>query len=273
MKEKRNKRRINIPFIICLLIFIAALIFGAVYIISQKNREKVYDDIKEKVAVDTATPTPVPPTQAPNDTPTPIPSPTEEPVVIPVDFEAAKEINSDIYAWIRIPDTEVDYPILQSAFDVEDSYYLNHTVEKVEGLPGSIYTHKLNSRDFHDRVTIVYGHNMRDGSMFGSLGEYRDGQYAADHDTIYIYTPEHILEYRVFACITYDDRYIPGYFDFSTDDGTQAYLDSLREVRNWASYFRDEVSVSKTDKILTLSTCNGVDDQRYLIEAVLVDEK
>jgi len=273
MQSERKNSKINIPFIICLIVFIAALVFGGVYLYKQKSREKVYDDLKEKVAVDTPTATPVPPTQAPEDTPTPTPLPTKEPVVIPIDFAAAKEVNNDIYAWIRIPDTEVDYPILQSPDDVIDSYYLDHTVEKAEGLPGAIYTHKLNSKNFHDRCTIIYGHNMRDGSMFGSLGNYRDAAYADEHDTIYIYTPEHILEYKVFACITYDDRYIPGAFDFSKDEGLQAYLDSLKEVRNWASYWRDSVPVTSKDKIITLSTCNGVFDERYLIEAVLVDEK
>ena len=82
---------------------------------------------------------------------------------VSIDFEALQQQNADIYAWIRIPETQIDYPILQHPSD--DAYYLNHTVEGTEGLPGSIYTEKVNSKDFTDFNTVIYGHNMKNGTM------------------------------------------------------------------------------------------------------------
>ena len=77
----------------------------------------------------------------------------------------------------------------------------------------------------------------------------------------------------MFAAVTYDNRHILNSFDFSGAEGRQAYLDSLRSVRNFSTHFRDDVQVGTDDRILTLSTCNGKDDQRFLLEAVLKNEQ
>ena len=195
----------------------------------------------------------------------------EKTVEIPIDFSSLKEKNSEVYAWIRIPDTQVDYPILQRASD--DLYYLDHTIDGAEGLPGSIYTQSLNAQDFSDKNTVIYGHNMRDETMFGGLKSYMDESYMKAHSQILIYTPEHILTYQVFAAVTYDNRHILNSFDFESEEGFQEYLDSLKEVRNMSSYIDSDVEVTTEDKIITLSTCNGNSDQRFLVEAVLVNEE
>ena len=268
------KRKINIPFLVCLIIFLIAATCGIVYVVSQKNREKVYDKIADEVRRPTSNPSD---TSAPDPTntlppaDTDAPTPTKVPVDVPIDFEKAWEINKDIYAWITIPGTPIDYPIVMSVDDPED-YYLDHTIERVEGLPGSIYAQQVNSKDFSDRVTVLYGHNMKNGSMFGHLHDYKNPTFADEHEIVYIYTPEHIFTYKVFAIVLYDNRLITGAFDFSSDEGTQAYLDSIRAVNNWKTYFRD-VNVTKEDRILTLSTCIGNPAQRYLIQAVLINEE
>ena len=199
------------------------------------------------------------------------PAEEEKTVEIPIDFSSLKEKNSEVYAWIRIPDTQVDYPILQRASD--DLYYLDHTIDGAEGLPGSIYTQSLNAQDFSDKNTVIYGHNMRDETMFGGLKSYMDESYMKAHSQILIYTPEHILTYQVFAAVTYDNRHILNSFDFESEEGFQEYLDSLKEVRNMSSYIDSDVEVTTEDKIITLSTCNGNSDQRFLVEAVLVNEE
>ena len=93
-------------------------------------------------------------------------------VETPVDFDELKKQNSDIYAWINIPGTSVDYPVLRCEDD--NSYYLNHTVDKKKSIYGSIYTENYNGADFADFNTVVYGHNMKNGTMFGTLKKYRD---------------------------------------------------------------------------------------------------
>lgn len=188
---------------------------------------------------------------------------------VPIDFNALQKKNRDIYAWIKIPGTEVDYPIVQSATD--RAYYLNHTVEGQAGYPGSIYTENCNARDFSDFNTILYGHDMRNGSMFGGLRNYREAGYLDKHRDVLIYTPKEKRVYRIFAAVVYSDAYLPGKFDFSAESGRQAFLNSIFDNRDMNSQFRKDVPVENSSRILTLSTCIGSQaNNRYLIEAVYV---
>lgn len=258
--KQRNKL-----FCICLVIFVIAIGVGAGYYFGQKDREQVYEDLA-KENTKTQDETKQEDTEEAENT-----EEEKSNVEIPVDFTTLKEKNSEIYAWIRIPDTAVDYPILQR--DSDNTYYLNHTIDGSEGLPGSIYTESINQQDFSDKNTVIYGHNMKDETMFGSLKFYMDESYMDAHPQIFIYTPEHILTYQVFAAVTYDNRHILNSFDFQSDEGFEQYLDSLKEVRNMASYVKSDVEVTTADRIITLSTCNGNSDQRFLVEAVLVNEE
>jgi len=252
--KQRNKW-----FWVFFVIFVIAVGVGAGYYFGQKDREQVYEDLAEENKK------PQEETKQEEQT-TDEPAEEEKTVEIPIDFSSLKEKNSEVYAWIRIPDTQVDYPILQRASD--DLYYLDHTIDGAEGLPGSIYTQSLNAQDFSDKNTVIYGHNMRDETMFGGLKSYMKA-----HSQILIYTPGHILTYQVFAAVTYDNRHILNSFDFKSEEGFQEYLDSLKEVRNMSSYIDSDVEVTTEDKIITLSTCNGNSDQRFLVEAVLVNEE
>ena len=242
--------------------------FCCYYYVGQQKKEEVYDKLKENNKTEEPEVKEEPkqePVQA-------VPEePEAEPVDIPIDFAGLQEMNPEIYAWIRIPGTEVDYPIVQRPED--DAYYLDHTIEGAEGLPGSIYTESLNKKDFTDKNTVIYGHNMKDNTMFGSLKDYKDSAYMDEHSEVYIYTPEHIFTYKIFGAVTYDSRHIMVAFDFAQDEQYQAYLDSLSQVRNMASYINTDIPVTTADRIITMSTCNGNNDQRFLVEAVLIDEK
>ena len=88
-----------------------------------------------------------------------------------VDFQALKKINSDIIAWIRVPDTKIDYPIVQGK---DNAYYLKHTFQKTEHAAGSIFLDVDNEADFSNRKSILYGHNMKDGSMFQGLHRFQE---------------------------------------------------------------------------------------------------
>ena len=232
--KQRNKW-----FWVFFVIFVIAVGVGAGYYFGQKDREQVYEDLAEENKK------PQEETKQEEQT-TDEPAEEEKTVEIPIDFSSLKEKNSEVYAWIRIPDTQVDYPILQRASD--DLYYLDHTIDGAEGLPGSIYTQSLNAQDFSDKNTVIYGHNMRDETMFGGLKSYMDESYMKAHSQILIYTPEHILTYQVFAAVTYDNRHILNSFDFESEEGFQEYLDSLKEVRNMSSYIDSDVKAT-TDEI------------------------
>lgn len=190
-------------------------------------------------------------------------------VEIPIDFEALKEQNEDVYAWIRIPGTNVDYPILQ---DEEDNgYYLNHTIDGVEALEGSIYTENYNTIYFDDPNTVIYGHNMKNGSMFRTLHNYEDKTFFDENRVIYIYQPDRILEYRIFAAYVYDNRHLLLSFDLEDSQVFQRYIDDVFNIRAANAHIDSSMEVGVDDRILTLSTCNaGIKTQRYLVQAVLI---
>ncbi len=189
-----------------------------------------------------------------------------------VDFEKLWEINPDACAWIYVPGTEVDYPILQNAdaSDMHDSYYLNHTIEGASGLPGSIYIEPCNAGDFTDSNTVVYGHSMKNRTMFGSLREFTDAEFFEEHPYIYVATPEKNLVYEIARQAVYDDRHIMATYDFEDAGDYEAFLASLSEQeRN----IREEVPVTTDSRLITLSTCVSNDsDSRLLILGVLTEE-
>ena len=189
----------------------------------------------------------------------------------PIDFEKLQEINTDIYAWIRISDTPIDYPIAQREGD--DTYYLHHDMYGESRFAGCIYTEDCNSKDFTDPNTVIYGDNMKNGSMLKGLHKFADSTFFEEHPYIYIYTPDHVLAYKVFAAYTYDDRHIINSFDFTDKEVFAEYLDDIFHVRAMDANIREDVSVTADDRIITLETCVGGDsDARYLVQAVLIKD-
>ena len=189
-----------------------------------------------------------------------------------IDFKSLKKINEDIYAWITIPNTGVDYPILQS-YSESDSYYLYRNFKKERDINGSIYTEKHNKTDFSDRVTVVYGHDMLDGSMFKGLHKFRDEDFFKKNKYIYIYLPDKTLTYTIVSAYRSDDRHILNSFDFSEDEVFEGYLDEISDPRSMIVNKR-KMELSVSDRIITLSTCIGTDgNYRYLVQGVLTDEK
>lgn len=190
----------------------------------------------------------------------------------PIDFDKLADINTDIYAWIRIPDTNIDYPIAQREGD--DAYYLSHDMYQKPRFAGCIYTEDCNSKEFTDPNTVIYGHNMKNKSMFQNLHLFSDADFFEEHPDVYIYTPQGVLLYKVFAAYTYDDRHIMNSFDFSDPEVFQDYLDEILHIRAMDANIREGVEVTVDDHIITLSTCVGGQTQsRYLVQAVLCKNK
>ena len=186
----------------------------------------------------------------------------------PVDFDALRAFNADVYAWIMVPGTPIDYPVLQHPDD--DSRYLNYNIDGSFGLPGCIYTEGMNGTDFTDPHTVIYGHNMKNGTMFGGLHRYRDAEFFRENRDIIIYTPERELHYEIFAAHEYDDRHLLHSFDFDDPGVFAAYLEGVLATRDMGANMDRAANVTADDKIITLATCvSGRDDQRYLVQAVL----
>lgn len=166
-----------------------------------------------------------------------------------VDFEALREINGDIAAWIRCKELGIDYPVVQGT---DNTYYLTHTFSDEEHISGCIFMDCINEPDFTDDNTILYGQNMKDGSMFGSIHQFRP-----DAATVYLYTPEGTDVYEVLDSLVVnanDEKYFRTVY--STED-----FNALSE----AVAQQTGKALEQGEHLLTLSTCNGNDSKRRLI--------
>lgn len=197
----------------------------------------------------------------------------ENTVEIPIDFADLQERNPDIYAWIMIPGTEIDYPVVQSGTD--NGYYLDHSAEKTESISGAIFSENYNALGFEDYITVLYGHNMRNGSMFAGLHQYEDSEYMKAHEDVVIYTPDAILKYKIFAAYLTDDKHVLLYYNQGKEEeNRKAYIDDIMGQRTMKASFNTEVSVDEESKILTLSTCHSAGkNYRYLVQACLVERE
>ena len=167
-----------------------------------------------------------------------------------MDLEALREVNPDVVGWILIPDTVVNYPLMQGT---DNDYYLKNTWDGKRYAVGSIFLEHLNSPDLTDFNTIVYGHNMQNGSMFASLREYRNQEYWEKHPYVYIRSDQGVYRYEIFSSYlakvesnTYGIR-------FTGEESRKAFLNNLLVYSDIDTGLEPAV----TDRVLTLSTCSG----------------
>lgn len=184
-----------------------------------------------------------------------------------IDFSGMQAVNEDVIGWIQIYDTVVDYPVL----DADDNkYYLNHTYDRQWSSYGSIFLEPRNNPDWSDQHIVVYGHNMVNESMFGSLLDYKKQEYFEQNPEILICLPDRDLTYQIFSAYTaHVDS--PTYFmTFEEDGQSQQMIDHMREN----SLIQTDVTPEADDQILTLSTCTpeGAKYYRFVVNAVLVED-
>lgn len=192
----------------------------------------------------------------------------------PIDFASLQADNPDIYAWIYVPDTNINYAVCQSADD--DAFYLDHDASGAETELGAIFSEsRFNGRDMQDRVTLLYGHNGFGDTMFTDLHRFERSDFFDSHDRVYVYMPGHIYEYQVFSSFMTDDRHIMGLYNFQTDDGFSQFISDLQRPSAIGANTRD-VQLGQDSKVLVLSTCNtGALEAtgRYIVCGVMVDDQ
>jgi len=166
-----------------------------------------FSDVQETAAIDTAW------SEIVRDHTTPAES---SPLDRVIDFDALKAINPDTVAWIYIPGTYVDYPIVQAS---DNDFYLNRNFQRAHCRAGSIYLDAAASSDFSDFDTYIFGHHMRSGAMFGSLALFRDTNFLLNHPHIFIYTPRDSRKYALteIGLVAATAVIDPPYGDLSTD--------------------------------------------------------
>lgn len=195
--------------------------------------------------------------------------PVEDEPKFEVDFAKLKEANSEAVGWIRFEEPEIiSYPIVQGP---DNDKYLNTTFEGKRNSSGAIFVDVANSPDFTNRNTFIYGHNMKNGSMFGQLRKFKNSSYGSENPYFFIYTPDGMCSrYQIFSvCIVKDTAY-SFEMNYPTDEAFADYISHIRSL----SLYSVDVEVTTDSKIVTLSTCTNVsDDERLLVHAVKIAEE
>ena len=184
---------------------------------------------------------------------------TKEPERISVDFDALRQQNGDVVAWLYGADTGLNYPVVQAD---DNDYYLYRLLDGSYNKNGTLFVDAACKADFSGRNTIIHGHHMRSGAMFGHLVEYKKQAFYDAHPYLYLMTPEQTYRVDLFAGVVVDYD-----AEIYQSNLSQSYL-------SWCmshSRFTSDMAVpSDTDRILTLSTCSyEYDNARFVVLGVL----
>lgn len=239
-------------FCICLLLFSLWQLISI--FLGYRSGTKEYEELKQYV-LETAAP--------PSDSDKENSSSEEEASsehTVRIDLNSLQDINADAVGWIEIPETSVSYPMVHTS---DNLYYLTHTFRRETNTAGSIFIETANKADFSDLHTIIYGHNMKDGSMFAGLKDYRKQSYWEAHPYIYVDLADGAHCYEIFSChdapVT-DITYTIGY---TADDKYASFLDTLKA----SSLYDTGVTVGTEDSVITLSTCTNSGKDRFVVHA------
>ena len=181
-----------------------------------------------------------------------------------VDFSALREINPDVVAWLILEGTSINYPVVQGADNI---FYLNHMFDGTQNSVGTLFVDSFNTPGFANRNTVIYGHNMRDGSMFSYLIGYQSQAFFEEHPKMLLLTPDRNYLIELFAGYT---------VDVTADSWRVSFADS-HDFEGWISEakrqsdFTSDVAINPSDRVVTLSTCSyAFDNARYVVVGRLV---
>ena len=283
---------------VLLVLLILAVLAGGGYFgylkykqIQADKHQKAFEDLKEKAFVTT---TPVQTAAKPTEEPAVTPEPTIEPtgpsaeemlyaaiaekyedfLTIRPDFNILHKENKDIFAYIAIPGTIIDYPVLKSE---KEDYYLHYNLDHSKGYPGCLYIQNCNSATLNDRFTIIYGHNMLNGTMFGSLKKFSDRDFRETHPFFFIYQEGRVMVYEVVVVSHLEPEHLlsedyverNGQWVFDAFDGyeTARFLKRVHEENPDKAYVSTPAPTDE-DTIMVLSTCG--EGRRYTVAGKLV---
>lgn len=188
------------------------------------------------------------------------------------DMSAYVKVNSDVCSYILVPGTEISYPILYATKD--NDYYLNHNIDGTKGYPGCLYVEDCNCSSMQDCMTVIYGHNMKNGTMFGNLDYFKNEEYRQNHPYFFIYTADGIQIYQIVICSSFGDEHIfsadyemidKGNYKFTGLTGEEPYqFETMITEYNSRDLYNGGYKVDEGDQFVVLSTC-AQRNKRYLV--------
>ena len=247
-KERQNRKiKFNIRSLL-MLVFIALLIFSGIkiikWILGNKQNEELQSNLSQYVEIK----------DSKNE---------KEDNAYKIDFKALKEINSDTIGWLKVNGTNIEYVVVKGT---DNDYYLHHNFEKQNNSAGWIFADYRNKFDYTDYNTVIYGHNMKNDSMFGTLKNVLSDEWYNNEENrhIILVTEKGTFTYKVFSVYEEKASDYPIQTGFSNDN---EYLNFLNTIKDKSiKDFNVELSAEKG--ILTLSTCGNDNKNRVILHAI-----
>ncbi len=213
-------------FILFCLVLAACFGFAAYHYILNASLDNVYDQARVEIPIPSA-PLQTDTAQG-EDTPSAPPADNEEiKTQVVIDFDILRGVSENVYAWVEIPETKLAYPVVQHPKN--NSYYVRRSVNGKYDVSGCVFSENYNSRDFTDKNTVLYGHYMFDDSKFGTLLNYTDKEYFGHHQSVYVYTPDQVLEYKIFAAVPFSTRHVLR--SYRGDDAHERFIADVMAVK------------------------------------------
>lgn len=252
-KKKNNINFILLFRIISLIIFIICLIILFKWNKENNSNKALLSDIKSQVSLSKNFETNF--------------SSSEEIIEkdYSLDFAKLKELNPDTVGWLKVNNTEIDFPVVQGK---NNDYYMTHNFNKEYNSAGWIFADYRNIVNGTDKNTIIYGHNRRDGSMFSTLNNTLDELWykSLDNQIITLHTPEKNLQYQIFSVYKINSTDFDNSTTFKLSKDYQNYIDKALN----RSIYNFNIEVTTLDKILTLYTCANNNQYRIIIHGKLI---
>ena len=259
-----NERTKRIVTMVLAFACVAGAVMTVVSYLDSQESQKAYEMAIALASMPTETVTAdTQPTVAPEETTLPeetaplqwVPETIEDDLIMmslrSINLEALRQVNPAVVGWISIPNTKIHFPVTQGE---DNSYYLSHTWDLKYNIAGGIFLETQNSKDMTDFNTIIYGHNMVNGSMFTDLMLFEDPEFVANNPYVYLVTDEGIWRYEIFATHDAPVESRTYWVSFEENKFRKAYIQHALEM----SYIDTGITPELTDRILTLSTCNGI---------------
>lgn len=244
MRKRKDKSKSWILLAFAILVSVMSFMkLGKIYMEYYRS-ENEYDNLRNRVQIS------IPDTKERLD---------GEEVYFRVDFESLQRENPDCIGWICFPNLDISYPVMQGK---DNNEYLRKTFSGESASAGSIFIDSTNDADFSDKNTLVYGHNMKDESMFGLLKKYKEGDFFQNNSGFYICTPDACDYYDIFSCHLSKKDEMENFLqtEFGEEQTFQEFVNAVKE----RSIYDTRVKVDVKQNIVTLVTCGTAGNEYRL---------